>query len=213
MAINGQTIESQNNGHFEVPNLPAGSHVYTLSADNFITTTGSVVVTEDASDFHLHMSPNLAANEWRIQVDWEANPRDLDSHIVFGNSNCWEFYYANSHTTCDGVTVYLNRDVTNSDGPEVTTLSNVDRCTGGNTCRWVYRVKNYSGHYDANYGWTESQAVVTLSNGDHEVGHYRVGTDGYTNGDGRGYSSDQFWSVFAIEANGEVTVCANEACT
>jgi len=212
LVIAGQTVGSGSNGDFTA-NVPAGTHDFTVTANGFITSSGSVTITGNTAAYHLHMSPLLDADSWRIVLSWQENPRDLDSHLIFhGESESWygcpQMYYGRTRASCGGVTASLDVDDTSSFGPETTTLTNVNSCsTLTRHCRWVYKVKNWS----RSPGWLESEATVKLYNGDHEVGTYNVnGNDGYTNGDGNG--SEQYWSIFAIDHEGTVQTCTDAAC-
>merc|ERR1719352_173818 len=104
-----------------------------------------------STNFDINMSPELAADAWRIVLTWDQNPRDLDSHLQFVGRNCAEMYYGRRTASCDGVVAQLDVDDTSSWGPETTTLSNVNRWAGTSN-RLVYKVKNYSGYYDRNHG-------------------------------------------------------------
>ena len=186
-----------------------------LSADGFITYAGSVTISADLTNYELHMSPVLSNDEWRIILTWGESPRDLDSHLIFYNEYQWwcpEMYYGNDRASCGGVSASLNVDDTSSFGPEVTTLSNVNGCSLAQCEKWVYKVRNYSGNYDTHNGWAESQAVVTLYNGDHLAGTYRVGEHGYTTDDGRAYGAAKDWTLLSIDSNGQVALCTNSEC-
>lgn len=212
LAINGQTITANGQGFYSV-SLPAGVYSYSLNAHGFITIpSGSLTVTTTGT-FDINMSPQLASDSWRIVLSWEEHPRDLDSHLVFlGQENsCPEMYYGRPQASCSGVTATLDVDDTSSFGPETTTLTNTDtwRCAFG--CKWVYKVKNYSGYYDYTNGWQHSDAKVMLYNGDHLVREFAVNSDhGYTQGDGVG--APVYWSVLSIDSSGNVEECSNANC-
>jgi len=188
--------------------LPRGTHDYTVTANGYITKTGTMTVTA-AGTFHISLSPELRADQWRIAVQWQQHPRDLDSHLQFG-AGCHEMYYARRTASCEGVTASLDVDDTSSWGPETTTLSNTQSCSGN--CQWIYKVKNYSGRYDRSHGWQHSQAVVTVYNGNQQVRQFEVNAGhGYTPSNGVG--SFEFWSVLKIDgATGTVHECRNAAC-
>lgn len=219
LSIAGETHVSNDRGEFSI-SLPAGTHDYTLSADGYISITeGSVRITGSSEEYDLNMSPLMDEDSWRIVLTWDENPRDLDSHLVFhGESTnewygCPEMYYRRPRATCGGVEANLNVDDTDSWGPETTSLSHVNSCGWGRTCKWVYKVKNYSADYNADDGWDQSNAVVTLYNKDQLVSVFRVGSaDGYVTSNGRGYTDTAFWSVFSIDADGSVEQCTNENC-
>jgi len=211
LSIAGQTISTCDVGCFTM-SLPAGEHEVSLSHDGFITYSGTVTISADTIGYELHMSPVLSGDEWRIVLTWGVSPRDLDSHLMFYGTRCPEMFYGLAQATCGGVSASLNVDDTSSLGPEVTTLSNLNRCHGRNCNKWVYKVRNYSGRYDTNNGWAESQAVVTLYNGDHVAGTYRVGEHGHTTDNGRGIGSSKDWTLLSIDSHGQVALCTNSNC-
>lgn len=195
-------------GHYSAT-LPQGTHDYTINANGYIEKRGQITVSASGS-FHFCMSPELRADQWRIEVSWGQNPRDLDSHLQFG-AGCPEMFYGRRSASCEGVTAALDVDDTSSWGPETTTLSNTQSCSGN--CQWIYKVKNYSGRYDRTHGWQHSQATVTVYNGNRQVGNpFEVNANhGYTPSNGIG--SFEFWSVLKIDgATGRVHECRNAAC-
>jgi len=212
LVIAGQTITSDSSGHYSV-NLAQGTHTYSLNAHGFITIESGSLTVNAAGTFDITMSPLLAADSWRIVLSWDQNPRDLDSHLLFYGEEymCPEMYYGRRSASCAGVTAALDVDDTSSWGPETTTLSNVNSCGWLRQCKWVYKVKNYSGYYDRTHGWQHSQAKVMLYNGDHLVREFEVNSNhGHRVGDGIG--SPDYWSVLSIDRHGNVEECSNANC-
>lgn len=243
-AISGATLEvsgashvSDGNGGYEIVLAP-GTYECIIRADGFITNHVTVQLLDDAP-FDLYLSPVLEADAWRIVLTWNANPEDLDSHLVFhgDEGSCPEMFWNNRRATCGGVVANLDVDDTNGNGPETTTLSDLSRCGRGfnwrRTCeRWVFRVRHYTALYEQYYGWPNthgwslSGATVTLYNGDHTHGVYDVsdaacptcndfggnGAGGFTNDEGLGGGENKYWSVFAITSGGTVDTCSNENC-
>lgn len=218
LVIAGQTITTDAGGHYSVT-LPAGQHSYSLNAHNYITIPSGRMTVTAAGTFDISMSSSLAADEWRLVLTWDQNPRDLDSHLQFfgEESRCPEMYYGRRSASCDGVRASLDVDDVSSWGPETTTLSGVNSCSGpwwnpsSATCKWVYKVKNYSGYYDRNHGWQHSQATVTVYNGDSLVRELEVNANhGHRQDDGVG--SPSYWSVVSIDAHGNLQECTNHNC-
>lgn len=231
--IAGQTLTLDGNSRFSI-DLPAGQHTYQLSAEGFITIeAGSMTVAGSTSEGDLFMSPLMDAGGWRVVLEWGAEPTDLDSHLIFNGESdnqlwgCPEMYYRNSHATCRDVEASLDVDDTNGFGPETTTLSNTNHCEPSSwrdgTCKWIYKVFNYIGHWGSPHGWVSSQAIVTLYNGEALVETFSVvdqlnGVEGqgYTAGDGvYGISKerdDYFWSVFSVDYLGNVEPCTTATC-
>jgi uncharacterized protein YfaP (DUF2135 family) len=212
LLIDGQTITTNAQGYYTVT-LPAGVYSYTLNAHGFITIPSGSLNAPTSGSFDINMSPELAADSWRVVLSWQEHPRDLDSHLVFLGEEylCPEMYYGRPQASCAGVTATLDVDDTSSYGPETTTLSGVNSCGYFRQCKWVYKVKNYSGYYDHSNGWQHSEAKVILYNGDHLVREFNVNADhGYKLGDGVG--SPDYWSVLSIDGDGTVRECSNGNC-
>jgi uncharacterized protein YfaP (DUF2135 family) len=216
LAVAGQTITTDASGHYSV-SLAQGTHTYQVSANGFITNPAGSLIVNSAGSHTISMSRQLAADSWRIVLTWDQNPRDLDSHLQFYNNRCPEMYYGRRTASCDGVTASLDVDDTSSWGPETTTLTNVAQCSGpwyspsSAPCKWVYKVKNYSGHYDRNHGWQHSQAVVTLYNGNTMVREFEVNSN-HGSKPGTGIGSPEYWSVLSIDGHGNVAECSNANC-
>lgn len=238
--ISGASRETDSNGDYELALTP-GTYDVTISAASYITSHVTVSLV-DHTPFDVYLSPLLESDSWRIVLTWNAEPWDIDSHLVFvGDEDaCTEMFWDNPRQDCGGVTASLDVDDRDGEGPETTSLLHLDSCNAGfftswfsrRSCsRWVFRVKHYTAVYEAAYGsdfmpnlhgWEASGAVVTLYNGDHEYGTYEVkdarggvggsGVGGYTNSDGIGGSDDFFWDVFAITSEGTVETCTDYLC-
>ena len=194
LTINGATVHADSNGYYSMV-VPEGTHDYSLSNPNFITTTGSVTVTANTGAYNLIMSRVLAADQWRIVLSWGQTPSDLDSHLVFpACSN--HMYYGATSVSCSGTTASLDVDDTSSYGPETTTLR------GMNSQKVVYKVHNWSGP-----GNLETDTEVKLYNGQTLTNTFILGADGHSTGSGR----SQYWKVFKIEG-GLAVSCTSSNC-
>jgi len=221
LTLAGQTVTTDASGFYSI-RVAAGQHSFSLTATGYIDVPAGTVTITTHGTFDMNMSPTLSADSWRIVLDWSDAPRDLDSHLVFYNDEwfCPEMYYGNTRETCAGVSASLDWDEVWGHGPETTTLSGVNSCWWGRPCKWVYKVKNFSGWwgYDTQNGWVRSQARVTLYNGDRLVREFEVNSGhGYQAGDGVGgnwAAQESFyrWSVFSIDSNGNVEECSNSNC-
>jgi len=204
------TRTTNNRGVFDAEGVPSGDVEMLITKDGYISAEKPVHVTGSISagtGADISMSPVLPADGWRVVLNWEATPRDLDSHFYFEGSSC-HMYWARRHVSCGafgGVSATLDVDDVNGRGPETSTLMNLDSCQGRSSCKIVFKVHNYS----RNPGWAESAAVVKLYNGMSEVGTYHVGTDGVESGSGR----RQYWSVFQLDGlTGQITTCTSAGC-
>jgi hypothetical protein len=109
--------------------LPAGTYTASVSAQGYSTSTqtvpsvGGVALTNQ----NVVLSPSgLSSNQYRIILQWDANPRDLDSHLVGPAASGGTFeiaYYARSYYENDQLVASLDQDVTSGFGPETVTLS------------------------------------------------------------------------------------------
>jgi len=213
----GYHVQADNQGSFSVQ-LTAGQTAIAFSADSFIDATDTVVVTQDRFDFNLILSPVLDSHNWRIVLEWDEAPRDLDSHLIMqtpsGYDDCETWWGASTPGPCNrmyGVVATLDVDSRNSEDPETITLSGVENCgvapswfdtwwSNSADCRFIYKVKNYPTGHD---GWDVSQAKVTVYNGDHQVGErFVIGNagGGYGNDLDHGHTSSD---GLAVRANGE----------
>ncbi len=116
----------------------------------------------------------------RIVLSWDANPRDLDSHLTSGGMH---IYYANKV----GNGVQLDKDDVTGYGPETITL-NTEKVSEGIYSYYVYR-------YAGTGTIASSGAVVRVYKGDTLI---------------KTYSADQTnctdrWDVFKVDvATGEI---------
>ncbi len=118
----------------------------------------------------------------RIVLNWGAEPKDLDSHIVYPNNHV---FFSNMH----GTDALLDVDDTTSFGPETIT---VERKHEGE--RYVYAVHNYSEGANPNStSLSASQAKVFVYVGQTLMKTYYVPTDKVGN----------LWTVFALTEAGE----------
>lgn len=186
---------TNNNGEFDAEGVPQGVITLSVSKEGFIGAEKTITVVGSISGAvaDISMSPVLPRDGWRAVLTWGRTPVDLDSHTYF---DACHVSYSNRHATCSGVSANLDVDQTHGYGPETTTLAHV------NSRKIVFKVHNYSG----SPGWSGSDAVVRLYNGEREVGTYHVNSHGIQNGVN--------WSVFQIDGStGHVTVCSTAACT
>uniref|UniRef100_A0A7S1FI45 EGF-like domain-containing protein n=1 Tax=Noctiluca scintillans TaxID=2966 RepID=A0A7S1FI45_NOCSC len=83
VSIAGFTAQTLGDGYFTISKVPVGAHTLQVEGDHYITDTRDVTISEDANhDFSL--SKELASGEWRWTLEWNAQPQDLDSHVLWG---------------------------------------------------------------------------------------------------------------------------------
>jgi len=213
MGVEGITVSkvADSSGHFDAEGVPEGQVMMSAGMGRFIS--GNKLVNVEGSEISglaadLHLSPVLPSDGWRIVLTWKHRPKDLDSHILFGSRRSCHVSYARKRVSCgNGISVTLDVDDTNGDGPETTTIMDVRRCVylyekyGRADCRLVFQIENYSRRPKIE----DSGAVVKIFNGDREVAVYKGGQHGVLFGDS--------WSVCSIDARQEsVQECKNKRC-
>lgn len=225
----GYTVTGDASGHHTF-RLPAGTHHYTATdpSGRYIPVDNGVVTITGPGTHDVVMSPVLAANSWRVVLEWTDAPRDLDSHLIFIGHESWtpwsaycpQLYYGNPRATCNGVETSLDWDEMWGHGPETVTLEGVNNCQEGSltTCKWVYKVKNWTGFsWREDVGWVRSEARVRLFNGNEMVREFLVNSDhGYKATHGRYDASfgesDYYWSVFSLDWAGNLIECSDASC-
>jgi hypothetical protein len=89
---NGQTIApvvSAADGTYVIPNVPAGNYTVQVSGSGYVTTYQTVISAgANSANQNIFVSPSLGADEVRIVLAWGAIPKDLDSHLEYGDSAC-----------------------------------------------------------------------------------------------------------------------------
>ncbi|MCB1178819.1 MAG: carboxypeptidase regulatory-like domain-containing protein [Leptospiraceae bacterium] len=89
---NGNTISSvtsSSDGSYVIPNVPAGNYTVEVSGNGFATTYQTVISAgANSANQNIFVSPTLGADEVRIVLSWGNKPKDLDSHLEYGDSDC-----------------------------------------------------------------------------------------------------------------------------
>jgi len=183
-AYSGTTDE---NGYFEISNMPYGQYTAIFSKDGFISTSLNMNVDENSNDtYDLSMSPVLTQGEMRIRLSWGVDPSDLDSHLVkYVNGNQEYHIYYNTPNGTNGDN--LDRDDTDGYGPETVTIKEINA-----SAKYVYYVYKYAGNGEIK----NSGASVKVSYGNSEQTFYPPQKDG------------KYWKVFTIE-NGKIIPCTS----
>ncbi|MCE9500071.1 MAG: Cna protein B-type domain protein [Leptospira sp.] len=154
--INGAVIaavSTASDGSFAIPGVTPGNYSLEVAGTNFSTTYRTVISagTDTPSNQNILVSPILVNNEMRIVLSWNAIPRDLDSHLEFGNSSC-----VSGGKKCQvvwndknklGGDLKLDYDITTGHGPETVTI------TGS---AWTQPRLGYS-----IYNWSNEAAMST----------------------------------------------------
>lgn len=187
-------------GFFTLRDIPAGELTLVYSHDDYINVERKVTITSNVNSggiADISMSPSMQTDQWRIVVEWGRRPSDLDTYVKWGWS---KVYYGSTRTHASGVTGTLEQDRTSGYGPETAYLSGVGNCPsyyGSYFCHVKYMVNDYT----ESGQMLEKGAKVTVYNGDHVAGEYKIGDcPGSVSTDGN------WWHVVTIDASSNTLV-------
>ncbi|WP_287416707.1 carboxypeptidase regulatory-like domain-containing protein [Oceanithermus sp.] len=140
------------NGEFVLQLLPAGDHAVQVHKGGFTVARESVSLTDGAATtVRIALNPGLSSGELRIVLSWNADPRDLDSHLWIPQGSGYDEVYYRSKGNCDAAPyACLDVDDTSGYGPETITVARPQ--TG---------VYSYAVHWYAGTGsWAASGGTV-----------------------------------------------------
>lgn len=176
------TKTTTSTGFYSFTNVSPGNYSVEVSATGYVTDTKSANVTSGGTNtLDFYLSPSSSNVDFRIVLQWEANPRDLDAHLYKGQ---YHIYYANKGNQYTSPYTVLDVDKTTGYGPETITIYNLNN----DECK--YYVHRYAGSPEI----TQSNAVVKVFSGNSLLKTYHVPTSG--NGD--------WWYVFDISSSGSI---------
>ena len=168
-----------------------GYYVLSVSKENFITYINNYVAIGpgETLTIDVSLSPIMNEGEYRIVLNWGADPRDLDSHLktppIDGTE--YEIYYSNTGSSDAPPYATLDHDDTDGFGPETITIYQMFSGT----------YKYYVHHYTGDGTLTTSNAVVQVYNQNGLVKTITVPTEG----------TGAYWNVLTIDgSSGSVTV-------
>lgn len=200
-AITGKPVEGanvliENIGAFETdsagrvmfPRHPDGMLRVIFKKPKYIQTMFDVeIVAETIFINRFSVSPELNIDQFRVVLDWDEKPKDLDAHFVKDGN--YHISYRNTRVLSDG-TGMLDRDDMDGYGPETITVARID--FNGN---YSFFVHNYSQEINAGApNISVSKATVRVYGNNKLLKTYTIpqNFDGKT------------WNVFRV-VNGQVT--------
>jgi hypothetical protein len=206
--IGTRSATTNSSGVATFSNVPPGLTAFTAYASGYVATSqvAALDCTATPNAVAMALSPSsgsgsLSSGQFRVILNWGANPSDLDSHMTGPNadSSRWHVYY--SSRTSGGI-CNLDVDDTSSYGPETVTCPSTTSTTG--LRNGVYR---YSVHHYAGSGTIGSSgATVRLEFGNGTVYNYTPPV-GFT-------TSKDVWTVFELTVNnGSISVAPVNAVT
>ena len=128
VSVDGAVLEltSDENGEFYTDKLKAGYYTAEVMHEDYITAFVNIVSAGEAVDQALPLTPTIAADQIRIVLTWGEVPYDLDSHLAgptaSGSGRFHIAFYGRTYSHDGTVYADLDRDDTDSYGPEQTTV-------------------------------------------------------------------------------------------
>lgn len=179
----GQITGSGNTISYTAPNEPGEySLSVSLDEDPSVANTAKVIVLESL----------LTGDDTRFRLSWDAEPRDLDSHLWLPEEYACHILYYNVGSADSAPFATLDRDDTNGFGIETITVHQ-----RFNLGQYEYAVYNYSGEVDFN---TEGiQVEIYTAQG-------RITT--FTPPENSG--SGDWWHVFSVDGTSGQIIEVNE---
>lgn len=121
------TTQTDQNGEYQFENLKEGYYAVQISGDGYIPEEFEVELNgnEKTKDENFVISPEIAAGEVRIVLEWGSYPTDLDSYLFYemdDGSQGRMFYGERVAMSGDGEIANLDVDNTSGYGPETTTI-------------------------------------------------------------------------------------------
>lgn len=182
------TVKSDNNGKYYIASLEYGYYTMEVVKEGYATQHVNIIASnqiDGALEQNVVLVPEASGNDFRITLEWDANPRDEDAHIVGDVPEEFHVYYQHKTASVNGETIAtLDHDDTHGNGFETITLK------ADNSGTYKYYVYHYAGSGNL----STSNAIVKVYQGNVMIKQYNVPVD---QGTGR------YWNVFNI-VNGEV---------
>ncbi len=180
-------FESDSAGRVQFPKQPDGIYRALFKKDGYITSVFDVdVVAETIFKNRFTVSQVLKLEQFRVVLDWDQKPGDLDAHFV--KTNDYHISYRNTRVLADG-TGMLDRDDMDGYGPETITVARIDQHG-----EYTYFVNNYSAEMNSSAtSLSKSKATVRIFGNNRLLRTYQVPQS--LNG--------KTWNVFKV-VNGEV---------
>ncbi len=124
MIENVGTFQTDSAGRAIFPKQPDGLYKTIFKKSGYIIAVYHVdIVAETIFKNRFIVSPVMDINQFRVVLDWEQQPADLDAHFV--KANAYHISFRNTRVLADG-TGMLDRDDMDGFGPETITVEKRD---------------------------------------------------------------------------------------
>ena len=180
------TQQTNSNGYYEMSNVQAGYYTLEASMTGYTVSPLEITIAPNSdTSYEILLSPTMTSGQYRVTLQWDANPRDLDSHLTgpLPSGSTFHVYYHNKQATDQGNTIaVLDHDDTQGNGFETITFE----MQPGD--RFTYYVHWYAGSGT----WGGSNAVVRLYRATQLIGTFAVPEVD------QGTSAGRYWHVFDL---------------
>lgn len=128
VTVGTQSDVTSSLGGYSIDDVPSKTNVTAqATADGYIAMSTTINLDErETRDVDFQLVPETGADVARIVLTWDAQPRDLDSHIwapTYGGESYYHIYYSNRGTLEAAPWVKLDLDDTDGYGPETMTIA------------------------------------------------------------------------------------------
>lgn len=197
-----------NDGSFAIVNVPAGNYTLEIKGANVASAYRTVVSAgaDTPASQNILVSPLLNTDEVRVVLSWNAEPRDLDSHLEYGSSAPNQVVWNDKVKLGGDLT--LDVDVVTGFGPETVTLKGStwsQSRRGYSVYNWSRECKarNFFGSCTDYAELYESGAIVRVYRSNGLVRSYVVG-----NG-----QVGRWWQLFCFNADKSIVDVGAAGCS
>jgi hypothetical protein len=180
-------FKTDEEGKVTFPRQPDGKLRILFKKDGYIPVFILAEVVAETIFFNrFSVSPIMNINQFRVVLDWDQNPGDLDSH--FQKQGGYHISYRNTRVLTDG-TGQLDRDDMDGYGPETITVAQLD-----SNGQYQYSVHNYSHEMNSSaLPLSKSKATIRVYGNNQLLKTYQVPQN----------FEGKTWNVFKV-VNGRV---------
>lgn len=174
------------NGDFVIQ-AEGGDYLLSFEMDGYVEEEINITVTNNLTveSGVKALSPELENGEWRIVLEWNGEPRDLDAHLL---TNDYHVYFSNTNGQSGDESANLDVDDMDGYGPETITVSSMNKNT-----TYKFFVHDFTnGSKTDSKALENSEAIVKLYMPDGKMHQFTVPG-----------GSGTYWDVFEI-SNGKV---------
>ena len=183
VSIKGRTTTSDSSGNYIISGLtPSSGNTLTATKTGYYkyTKTGITLAANKNLLSNIPITPVASTGVYRIVLTWNAEPRDLDSHLITPliSGSTYHIYYSNRGSLTSLPYAHLDQDARYGYGPETVTIQK----------HYAGTYKYYVYQYAGTGTLSSSKAKVLVYRGSSLLKTYNVPTTG----------SGYYWRVFNL---------------